>query len=107
MFPSADVVVMRKIGQFYLQKNNGDYVATEKELKSLNIVSVKCVENVEVWIECSRPGKIIGVRGTNIDKLEQFLGIKVKVRETDSVYDDLVPGPEESDNGRDYENHSE
>ena len=33
--------IARKIGQFYLQKNNGDYSKAEAEINAMNITSIK------------------------------------------------------------------
>jgi predicted PilT family ATPase len=80
-----------KIGQFYLDKNNGDYKKTvEEEIPFLGITDVQ--EDAEsITIFTSRPGKIIGRRGENIDALEKYLGKKIKVVETQNIMDLLLP----------------
>jgi ribosomal protein S3 len=84
------------IGAYYLQKNNGDYVATEKEITSMRISAIAVDSTLPhskvVSITTERPGLLIGKRGTNIDALEKFLGHKVKVIEDrDPLYNYLIP----------------
>ena len=83
-----------KIGQFYLQKHNGDYEAAEKELVNTRITKIDIVVNT-VHITAAHVGLLIGKRGQNIDNLSKFLETEVKIYEdTDNLYDYLIPHKE-------------
>lgn len=83
--------VAQRIGLFYLQKNNGDYVKTEKDLTDLRIAKIE-VNEKGVIVTTARPGLLIGKRGTNIDALAKHLKSEVRIIEDmDSIYDSLVP----------------
>lgn len=96
-------IMANRIGQFYLQKNNGDYVACNKELDDLRISKLlvgsntcsKCKQKLPgkegeetcLTIISSMVGKLIGRRGSNIEALEKFLGIKIKlIEENDPLF---------------------
>lgn len=107
MFSEKVKEIARNIGQFYLQKNNGDYVATEKEILRLQIKNIEFLirENPkgeqirEAVITAGRVGLLIGRRGTNIDALEKHLGMKVKIMEdTDPLESYLIPYEPVEDN---------
>lgn len=85
------------IGEFYLRKNNGDYEAANKELDGLHISKLevdelKCPHCKQILpgqiyqppilsITCAYVGKLIGKWGENIEKLSEFLGVKIKILE--------------------------
>jgi len=89
------------IGQFYLNKNKGDYVATEKELTDLRITKLEINANA-LCITTERVGMLVGRRGSNIDALSKFIQnqMQMKVRiieDTDCLYDALIPRKDNND----------
>lgn len=85
--------VASQIGQFYLQKNDYDYAATEKEITSLRVTTLEIKEG-KVVITLARPGLIIGRKGENIGNLAKFLNRKIHiVEDQDPLYYWLVPSP--------------
>jgi len=81
----------RKIGLFYLEKNNNNYEATEQEINKLRITKVDVTDN-KVIIITERPGLLIGKRGENIDKLTEALGMNVHIiEEFDPLSAYLIP----------------
>lgn len=96
MIPDNVREVASRIGAFYLQKNNGDFKATEAEILKLQISNIsvddKLPRSVSIAITTARPGLLIGKRGQNIDALSKFLGTEVKVIEDrDPLIAWLVP----------------
>lgn len=92
MLSEQDKEAARKIGEFYLQKNNRDFKATEKEIMDLRISKVRALENKTIEITTERPGLLIGRRGTNIDALTKFLDVHVKIiEERDPITYYLIP----------------
>lgn len=90
--------IVSLIGEFYLRKNDNDYVKTSVEIKQLKITEIK-LDDKSVLITLKRPGLLIGKRGENIDKLEKFLSMKVKIFETEnSELDYLIPEPPYEEN---------
>lgn len=85
MTPDKVREVASRIGAFYLQKNNGDFKATEAEILKLQISNIsiddRLPHSVSIAITTARPGILIGKRGQNIDALSRFLGTEVKVIE--------------------------
>lgn len=96
IFPKETQEVARLIGLFYLEKNNNDYVATEEEIKRLQITDIE-VEHCEIIVELSRPGLFIGKRGENVEQLQKYLhehGFKRKLHIKEAkqnILDFLVP----------------
>ncbi len=85
-------VMARRIGSFYLKKNNQDYAKTEKELTDLRISKIEIDLKGVVFITLGRVGLFIGPKGANIEKLNRFLKADVRVVEdTDSIYEALIP----------------
>jgi ribosomal protein S3 len=87
--------VAETIGQFYLQKNNGDYAATAQEIANLRIVKLDPTGD-SVSITTGRPGILIGRRGITIIALSKFIHekmqLKIKIIEdTDNLQDCLTP----------------
>jgi ribosomal protein S3 len=82
----------RRIGLFYLQKNNQDYEKTEKELTDLRISKIEIDVKGVVFITLARVGLFIGRKGENIEKLNRFLKSDVRiVEDMDSIYEALIP----------------
>ena len=92
--------VAERIGQYYLEKNHGDYASTELEITSLHISEIQVdnslAHSIAISITTARPGLLIGKRGTNIDALEKYLNTKVKIIEDkDPLHSYLIPYPDE------------
>lgn len=89
------------IGEFYLQKNNGNYAAAEHEIRKLNITELsisitELTDDAKVVITLGRPGLIIGRKGENYEKLAQFLrqtaGYGLEIMEAkEQLLDYLIP----------------
>jgi hypothetical protein len=95
--------IAKQIGQFYLKKHSGDYAAAEKEIRSLDIQRIVDTTTLVV-VELTRPGILIGLKGSNIIALEDFLGKKIHIIEAmDSLLNHLIPYPEPSDEELAYE----
>jgi hypothetical protein len=76
--PEVNAVCLR-IGTFYRNKFGNNDKALQ-EVESLGISNIDIV-NGYLEITLLRPGKLIGVRGKNIDELGTFLGMNVKIIE--------------------------
>lgn len=70
-----------QIGEYYLQKNNGDYESAGREVANLRVTDLSFIGVNRLAIKCCRPGLLIGRRGHNIDMLSQHIGMSVKVVE--------------------------
>lgn len=80
-----------EIGQFFLQKNNGDLCLTAREVTNLGISLVEIVDG-EVRITLNRVGLLLGRRGEQIGKLIDFLGKDIRVIEQyDNFNNYLIP----------------
>ena len=91
MLPEQVKEVAARIGQFYLDKNKGDYKVTENEITDLCIASID-MANSEVTIVTGRPGLLIGSRGKNIEALEKYLNMRIKiVEDVDPLWAYLIP----------------
>jgi ribosomal protein S3 len=66
----------RFIGEFYLDKNKGDYKKTNEEIADLRITKIDYNFRT-LSITIGRPGLIIGRRGENIDKLKEYLSKQI------------------------------
>jgi len=103
--------IAKSIGEFYLKKNNGNYVETAEEIFRIQIIRIELeqgepcphcgVPTVVVAITSPRIGALIGKRGNNVDALQRHLGKKVKLIE-DNVTEWLTP----RDPSLDYYPHS-
>lgn len=82
------------IGDFYLNKNKGDYQKAAKEIYELQITDLcRLVDNIVV-ITTGRPGLLIGKKGDNIFALIDWLKRPIKIQEAeDSLLDYLIPQP--------------
>jgi hypothetical protein len=92
MLSDKDKEVARKIGQFYLQKNNRDYKATALEIATLGINEIKVREDGVVEITAERVGPLIGRRASNLNELIKFLDMKLHIKEDpDPLSSYLIP----------------
>ena len=95
MLPKPIREAAKLIGEFYLQKNNGDYNKTEQEIINLRISKLEIIGN-KLHITTELPGWLIGKRGENIYKIETLfkekmqLGISVS-EDQDCLQSCLVP----------------
>lgn len=85
------------IGLYYLEKNEGSYLAAEDEIERLRIAGM-AVEGETVTLVTSRPGLVIGKRGENFEKLTAFLTEKMGmpyqlrvVEATEDLTEYLIP----------------
>lgn len=95
MIDSETRKVAETIGQFYLEKNGGDYEACRQEIEKLAITGL-AVEDGKVTITTARPGWLIGKRGTNIDALAGRLNREIKIIEAPVWWPDVI-APENPD----------
>lgn len=79
-----------KMGQFYLEKNGGNYDAAADEIMRLQFTDLQVTDS-SIIISTARPGRLIGVKGKNIEALEKALGIKIKIVESQSINDLITP----------------
>jgi len=93
-FSEETINIAKQIGEFYLEKNKGDYEKTREEIERLRIVDiVQLADTVE--IKAVRVGLLIGPGGKNINQLEQYLGQKIYIKEEkESLLDYIIPVPE-------------
>jgi len=82
--------VARMIGEFYLDKNKGDYKKTNEEISELKITRID-YNFKTLNITTGRPGLIIGRRGENIDKLREYLSNLVGHFELKIIEDKVIP----------------
>lgn len=83
--------IAQRIGQFFLERNSYDYNKTARFLESMRITEI-LVRDKEITIKLSRPGLIIGRKGTVIDALSKYLNMHVRIEEVQQhLYDFLVP----------------
>jgi len=68
------------IGQFYLRRHNGDYAKACSDIELLRITDIELGVG-EITITLCRPGLLIGVKGSTIRQLEEFLCCKIKIKE--------------------------
>jgi hypothetical protein len=81
--------IARIIGNFYLDKNKGDYKKTHEEIFSLQITQIKLNDNT-ISITLSRPGLIIGRRGENLDMLQRYLTQQLKFYHKIEIVEDKI-----------------
>lgn len=74
------VLIARKIGNYYFQKNKRDRKKTIDEINNLLIEKIELI-NDDVHITLGRPGLLIGCKGRNIEDLEKHICKKIKIFE--------------------------
>ena len=93
-----DIYELRqKLGKYYLEKNEGDYLKCKKDLYSLRITETK-IEDGRFSIALWRPGILIGPRGQNIEELQKYMGVPVHIVENvgrDPYWDIIPTDPDE------------
>jgi KH domain len=78
------------IGGFYYEKNKFNVEEAYDELKLVNITKVH-YDDETIVIECSRPGILIGSKGSNIEALKEYLTkafgkeIKISIVENETM----------------------
>ncbi len=114
--------VLKAIGHFYLDKNNGDYAETEKEILRLRIIGAK-VETVsvglitdradKVTITLGRPGLLIGPRGNTIHALQEWLKERTTckqiliVEDRDCLLDSIIPNKRQDEDEAEIDAYDE
>lgn len=86
----------RKFAEFYVQKHR-DYDKARQEVLSLQVTKFDFVLTAterRLRITLLRPGLLIGTKGKNIEKLTEFLNIKIHIVEDTSEMRFLLPEPE-------------
>jgi ribosomal protein S3 len=91
------IELAQQIGQFYLQKNNGDYEKTADEISKLQISEVIPIGITMAVIKVSKVGLMIGKRGEDIKNLEAFLKRRLFLIEHQTIQDIIIPYKEEYD----------
>ncbi len=95
MLPHPVREACKTIGEFYLQKNKGNYPLAADEIIKLHITKVAINEN-RLCITAGRVGILIGRRGENITNLTNFIQerLQMEVRifeDEDGLIDCLIP----------------
>lgn len=91
MYSNEIKEIAADIGQFFLDKNKGDYLKTKHEIENMRVNSISIDDN-KVIIELSRPGLLIGWRGEQIHSLIKHLERDVRIVETPNHIEDyLIP----------------
>jgi ribosomal protein S3 len=85
-FPAETLEIASQISSFYLRKYNFNTEAANAMIESLRIFDIKKEEGV-IEIHTSRPGLLIGKKGSNIDGLTVHLGSPIKIVEVQSLSD--------------------
>lgn len=83
--------VAETIGNFYLDKNQGDYKKTANEIIQLGITKVD-FRGIVVSVTLTRPGLLIGRRGENIDKLTAYLSDELNRKIELKIIEDRITG---------------
>lgn len=91
------IELAEQIGQFYLQRNNGDYEKTADEISKLRIAEIIPIGITMAVIKTSRVGLMIGKRGEDIKDLEAFVKRKLFLVEHQNIEDWIIPQKEEHD----------
>lgn len=103
MIPENIREIAKIIGEYFLERNGGDYSKTELDLLRLGISNIAQRDDGKIAITTARPGLLIGKRGETVDKLTKRLGKTIHIiEEMDPLINYLVPQKEEDDSW--YEN---
>ena len=81
-----------KIGEFFLEKNSGDFGKAQEAIELLGITRISLSSN-EMTICLRRPGLLIGKKGERIDALSKYLKpfVRTILIEEDELVDYLTP----------------
>lgn len=82
--------IAHKIGQFYLIKNNYNYEVAAEQIIVCGITDLQVVEE-EVEIHCTKPGLLLGKKCLNLLALADHLGLPIKIIESNSIVDFIIP----------------
>lgn len=96
--PSTETEICQKLADYYTDKHiqNNEYLSesiekASSEIKSMGIQKLFLdKKNNFLHIHLSRPGILIGPYGSNISKLEKYLGLNIKIYETKSIEDMIL-----------------
>jgi hypothetical protein len=85
-----------KFWAFYFIKHGRCYPDACEEIRNLDMTELDVVPYMldeRVHIKLRRPGILIGAKGDNINKLTEFLGMKIHIEEepTATIADRLIP----------------
>lgn len=79
------------IGYFYFEQNRGDCSKANNDTFRLGITDLK-IKGRNITIRLTRPGLLIGARGTNIEQLKHFLShYYKKAMKINIVEDTIIP----------------
>ena len=81
--------IAQYIGKYYLEKNKNNYKQTEEDIRNLGITQIEHKKDT-IIITLQRCGILIGRRGENIDKLQQFLFQKTKYTKLNIKEDKII-----------------
>lgn len=91
MFTDREIDVLRQIGVFFLNENGGCYHKTEQLIQKIGIAEIMLIGN-KLTLTVKRPGLLIGRRGVTIDKLQDHLGLEIRLVEVkEDILDYLIP----------------
>ena len=89
--PSQNLVdIATLIGLFFLEKNEHNYEKTATEIQTMGICDVSENSDGSILIKTSRPGLLIGRKGTTIEGLSKFIKRKIDIEEVKWSWNDLI-----------------
>ncbi len=92
MYSNEVKTIAARIGSFFLNKLNGDYEKTRVFIESMRINNISLTDDNKIVIELSRPGILIGVKGTQINDLLNYMAQPIHIVETmEHIEDYIVP----------------
>lgn len=91
-----------KIGEFYLNKHQGDLAKAHREIRDLQVTDLIVFKNM-VIIKTCRPGLLIGPKGNNISNLATSLGKHVHIIEDENELEGWLLPCENDYDDYDYE----
>lgn len=97
-FNDESVVFFQKLADFYFEKHSENTNSLQEsnrnaadEIRALGISKLFFYKkNNCLHVHLCRPGILIGKKGENIAKLQNFLGVQIKLIETKSVGDIII-----------------
>lgn len=81
--------IAQHIGNYYLERNNNDYLNTAEDIRNLGITRIDHTKDT-IIITLQSCGLLIGRRGENIDKLLTYLISKTKYSKIDIKEDKII-----------------